>query len=169
MPDIEEKQLNPDEMEVPGLKFSATDSTTVTQTVAVSAESLISFSADSITCPMGGVVDLNPVFNMIFSNYTANTGLKPNPDKAVIYSLFPYVDGGGGGNELHYVSNPRFYIDQHNRFHASPKKYDYPLEYESISFVAEGKSCYHNPSAKNQAIPDVVYVANVMITIPIVS
>lgn len=136
----------------------------VTQRLVSLAESFISFAEDNITIHPGEVIDLAPIFNMEFSNYAANTGLAPNPAKAVTYTVNAYIPDENA-ELLHNVANPRFYIDNKNKFHASKKPYDYPIGAEYVGFVVTAKTDYLNPSSADQDVLEVARVVQVYVTV----
>lgn len=137
---------------------------TVTQQLANLAETFIHYADDSITVHPGEVVDLEPIFDMVFTNYTANTGLEPNPDKAATYVTTAYVPEDTN-TLLHYVANPRFYVDNFNRFHASKKPYDYPIGAEMVGFIVSATTDYLNPSSAEQGVLDVTKTVTLFITV----
>ena len=87
---------------------------------------IVSRPADApTTVKIGESLDLTPILNMVLQNYSANTGIEPEPLESFIFSpINVRVTGLNYNQHTNYLSS-RFYIDQHNVLHTSKKAYDY--------------------------------------------
>lgn len=106
------------------------------------------------TVKIGESLDLTPILNMILQNYSANTGIEPEPLESFTFSSMNVrVSGLNYDQHTNYLP-VRFYIDQHNVLHTSKKAYDYVPQTQENNI---GKrigimmySSYKNPSSVTQ-------------------